>query len=187
MPDPRPRRRWQRVAGAALLVLVVLAVVGVFALDRILLRAARREAAALARDLGRPITLGNIETKLWGGLGVRVSDASIGPGEGEDRPLLELRRAEVSLALLRAALTRGKEIHVRGAVVEGLRLNVLKLADGTTNVERVARALEKKAKAAPAPEQPGEPARPGEPALRSLRVDRAAVENARVAFLDRTV
>jgi AsmA protein len=183
MPDPRPRRRWPRIAGAAFAVLVLLVAGGVLALDRILLSQARKQAATLSRDLGRPVSLGDVATKLWGGFGVRVSDAAIGAGEGEDLPLLELRRAEVEVALFRALRTLGKEIHVRGAVIEGLRLNVVKLPDGTTNVERVARALEKE-EAAPARAEA--PAQPGE-GLRVLRVDRAAVENARIAFLDRTV
>jgi AsmA protein len=180
MSDPRPRRRWRTIAGALLVIVVVLVAVGVLALDRILLSQVRRQATALGRDLGRPVTVGDAATKLWGGLGVKVTDAAIGPGEGEDRPLLELRRAEVEVSLFRALRTLGKELHVRSAVLEGLRLNVVKLPDGTTNLEAVARALEDGE--APPAEPAGE-----EPALRVLRVDRAAVENARVAFLDRTV
>ena len=185
MPDPRPRRRWRKIAGALLVIVAVLVAVGVLALDRILLSQARAQAAALGRDLGRPITLGGAATKLWGGLGVKVSDVVVGPGQGEDRPLLELRRAGVEVALLRALRTLGKEIHVREAVLEGLHLNVLKLPDGTTNLEAVARALEKKAAAGPEPAEAQAPG--GEPPLRALRVDRAALEDARVAFLDRTV
>lgn len=184
MQDPRPRGRWRRIAGAALAVLVLLVAGGVLALDRILLSQARKQAAVLERELGRPVTLGGVATKLWGGVGVKVSDASIGAGPGEELPLLSLHRAEVEVGLLRALVTLGKEIHVRSAVVEGLRLNVVKLPDGTTNLERVARALEKPGEApAGAPVEPEQ----GAPALRSLRVDRAAVENARIAFLDRSV
>lgn len=176
------------VLATVLAVLVLLVVVGVLVLDRVLLSEARKQAAALSRDLGRPVSVGGVATKLWGGLGVRVTEVSVGAGEGEELPLAELRRVEVEADLLRAVRTLGEEIHVRGAVVEGLRVNVVKLPDGTTNVERVTKALEAKepsagGAAAPAPEQPAA----GGPALRVLRVDRAAVENARIAFLDRTV
>ncbi len=185
MPEPRPRRRrWPKIVGA-LVVVLVLVVVGLFlALDRILLSQARKQADSLSRQLGRPIQIGGVATKLWGGLGVRVTDLSVGASEGESVPLAELRRAEVEVALLRAIRTGGAEVHVHEAVIEGLRVNVVKLPDGTTNVERVGERLAKA--------EAGEPAEPApkpseEPALRLLRVDRAAVENARIAFLDLTV
>jgi AsmA protein len=185
MPDPRPRRRWPRVVGAVLVVLVLLLAVGVLALDRVLLSQARKQADVLSRQLGRPVSIGGLSTKLWGGLGVKADDVRIGAGEGEELPLLELRRAEVDVALLRALRTLGKELHVREAVLEGLRVNVVKLPDGTTNVERVAEALAKEEE--PGAEEPAAEPAGGEPPLRALRVDRAAVENARIAFLDRTV
>lgn len=184
MSEPRPRRRWPKILGALAVVVVLLVVVGVLALDRVLLAQARKQADVLSRQLGRPVVVGGVATKLWGGLGVRVTDLGIGAGQGEELPLLELRRAEVEANLLRAVRTGGEEIHVRSAVLEGLRVNVVKLPDGTTNVERVTKALEEGE--APAAEQPGAEAA-GEPAIRVLRVDRAAVENARIAFLDRTV
>ena len=184
MPEPRPQRRWPKIVGATVLVLVLLVVGLFFALDRILLSQARKQADALSGQLGRPVEIGGIATKLWGGLGVRVTDVTVGAGEGEPLPLVELRRAEVEADLFRAIRTGGKEVHVREAVIEGLRVNVVKLPDGTTNVERVTERLaraeaEKPAEPAPAPSE--------KPALRLLRVDRAAVENARIAFLDRTV
>jgi AsmA protein len=188
MPEPRPRRRWPKVLAVLAAVLVLLLVVGVLALDRILLSQARKQADVLSRQLGRPVSIGDVGVKLWGGLGVRVTDVGIGAGEGEDVPLLELPRAEVEASLLRAVRTGGEEIHVRSAVLEGLRLNVVKLPDGTTNLERVTKALEEGGarEAEPAEAAPG-PEADGEPAIRVLRVDRAAVEDARIAFLDRTV
>ena len=73
-------------------------------------------------------------------------------------PLVELRRAEVEADLFRAIRTGGKEVHVGEAVIEGLRVNVVKLPDGTTNVERVTERLaraeaEKPAEPAPAPSE----------------------------------
>lgn len=168
-----------------LAVLVVAFVAGLFTLDRILLSQVRKQTDALSRELGRPITVGGVATKLWGGLGVRVTDVAVGAGEGEGVPLAQLRRVEVRASVLRAVRTRGKELHVREAVVEGLRVNVVKLPDGTTNLQRFTDALAKMqgpAKPAQPAEAPG-----GEPAIRVLRVDRAAVENARIGFLDRTV
>jgi AsmA protein len=189
MTEPRKRRRWPRILLGVLAALVVLVVVAVLALDRILLSQVRKQTDALSRDLGRPVAVEDVKTKLLGGLGVKVAGVSIGAGPGEDVPLLQLNRAEVEADLLTAVLSGGKDVVVREAVVEGLRVNVVKLPDGTTNVERVSKALEERSareQQGKAPQEPGgEPAKPAD--LSRIRVDRAAVENARIAFLDRTV
>jgi AsmA protein len=168
------------VVGALVLVLVAALVVAVLALDSILLSAAREQADALGRDLGRPVSIGGLRTKLRGGIGLRVSDVSIGAGPGEDAPFATLARAEVEADLVKALRSRGAEIDVREAVLQGLRLNVVRFADGTTNAQRIAEALERR--------QPAKPAPAGEQApadLSSVRVGRAAIEDARIAFLDR--
>ena len=186
MANPTPRRRWPKVLGAIVVVLVVLLVVAALVLDRVLTSEARKQAETLSAQLGRPVTIGSVETKLLTGLGVKVSDVGIGGRPDEGVPLLQLKRAEVSVGLFRAVFSGGKDILVRRAIVEGLQLNVVKLPDGTTNVERVQDALakEQKAEAEKPAEQPGAKK---EPALRSLRVNRAAVENARIAFLDKSI
>ncbi|BDG01038.1 DUF748 domain-containing protein [Anaeromyxobacter oryzae] len=188
MSEPRTRRRWPRILLAVLAVLVVLVVVGVLALDRILLSQVRKQAAALSGDLGRPVAVDDVSTKLLGGLGVKVSGVSVGAGPGEELPVLQLRRAEVKADLLRAVLSGGKDVVVREAVVEGLRVNVVKLPDGTTNLEKVSKALEERSAREGKPAEPAKPAGEAKPAdLSRIRIDRAAVENARIAFVDRTV
>lgn len=188
MPGTPRTRRWPKVVGGLVLVLVVVVVVAVLALDRILLSQVRQQADALSRDLGRPIVVEGVATKLLGGFGAKVSGVTVGPGEGEELPLLELRRAEVEASLWRALTSRGSVVEIDEAVLEGLRVNVVKLPDGSTNLERLSRRLEERsARAAEAPEQPA-PEAAQEPAdLSAVRVDRAAVENARIAFVDRTV
>ena len=177
-----PRRRWPKVVGALLILLVLLVAGAVFALDAILLSQARKQADALSTQLGRPVTVGGVKTRLLGGLGLRVTDAGIGAGPGEDVPLVTIRRVEVEADLWRALRTRGKELHVGSAVVEGLHANVVKLPDGTTNAERAADAY---AKANPPAQEPTPEEAPSGPPP-ALRVGRAAIENARITFLDRT-
>ncbi len=182
MTAPRSRR-WPKILGAVVAVLVIAAVVGVLVLDRILLAQVRKQTDQLARDLGRPVTVEGVKTKLLGGLGVKLTGVGIGPAEGEGVPLLEVPRAEVVVDLLRALGSRGQDVVVREAVVEGLRVNVVRLPDGTTNLERLSTKLsERAARERPAAETPAEK-KPAD--LSAVRVDRAAVENARIAFLDR--
>src|SRR5438105_8013907 len=133
-------KRWQKVLGIAALFLIVIVAVLLFVLDSILTSKAHDEAAQLSKEWGRPVTIGSVSTKLITGLGVRISDVGIGAAQGEGAPLLDLQRVEVKAALLRAALSRGKDVEVRSAEIEGLTLNVIRLPDGTTNLE----ALQKK-------------------------------------------
>ena len=175
-------RRWPKIVGALVLALVVLLVAGVLLLDRILLSQVRKQTDQLSRDLGRPVTVEGVKTKLLGGFGLRVTGVGIGPAEGEDLPLLELPRAEVEVDLLRALGSRGKDVVVREVVVEGARVNVIRLRDGTTSIERLSKKLaERTAREAPAERPAGE--KPAD--LSAVRIDRAAVENARIAFVDR--
>jgi AsmA protein len=167
--------RWIRWVVAVLAVLVA---AGLLLLDRLLLDRARAAAGELSKSWGRPVEIGGIATKLVPWLGVRVTDLRIGAAADEPRPLLELPRAEVHLNLAGALLSRGKDVEVQVAEVEGLRVNVLRLADGTTNVERLARAAE--ASAPPAPPEEEKPPQD----LSFLRVDRARVADARIAFVD---
>ncbi|MGC3999221.1 MAG: AsmA-like C-terminal region-containing protein [Anaeromyxobacter sp.] len=180
--DRRPRR-WPRILLIVLAVLVALLVAAVLLLDRIINSQVHEQTAKLSRELGRPIAVDEVSTRLLGGLGVKVTGVSVGAAEGEGLPLLELDRAEVGLALLRAIFSGGSDIAVREAVVEGLRVNVVKLPDGTTNVERLSKKLAERKQAQPeeAPEQPQ-----GQGKALDIEVGRAAVENARIAFVDRT-
>lgn len=181
MPETRTRRRvWPWALLAALVVLVV---VGVLALDAFILSRARVYAADFGQEIGREIRIGDLSTKFVGGLGVKISDVAVGPGEGEDAPILELRRAEVEADLFLAARSGGKDVHVREAVLDGLRVNVIRFPDGTTNAERLAKRLEERA--APEPEAAPE-AEEAPMDLSRIRVGRAAVDNARIAFLDRS-
>jgi AsmA protein len=175
------RSRWPRLVIAALVTLVALVALigaGLLLLDRVLLARARAAAGELSRSWGRPVEIGGIATKLVPWLGARVTDVRIGAAQGETRPLLELPRAEVHLNLLGALLSRGKDVEVKLAEIQGLRVNVLRLADGTTNLERLARA------AAPPEPSPAPEQAPPPQDLSFLRVDRARVSDARIAFLD---
>lgn len=180
------KRRWPKVLAIVGGILVVLVVVGVLILDRVILGIARDQTAKLSTELGRPITVEGVATRFWGGLGAKVTGLSVGAGEGETLPLLQVQRAEVTPYFWRAVKSGGKEIAIHEAVVEGLRVNVEKLPDGTTNVERLAKRLEERSRAEPKPaEEPAAGAEQGPPP--SLEIGRAALENARIAFLDRTV
>ena len=171
-------KRWQRV----LAVVVAVVIVAVFALslvlDSILTSKAHAQAQKLSQEWGRPVKIGSVATKLLTGLGVRVSDVEIGAAPGEDVPLVDLKRVEVKLALLKAALSGGKEVEIHSAEILDLTVNLERFADGTTNLQH----LQEKLAGPPKPE--AQPAKQTD--LSFLRVDHAALVDGKVVFLDKS-
>src|SRR5205823_1241237 len=110
-------------------------------------------------------------------LGVRVSDVQIGAASGEEMPLVDLKRAEVRVALLRAIFSAGKSVQVRSAEVQGLTVNVERLRDGTTNLQRFQEKLAANAETKPKDEKQSD--------LSFLRVDHAALLDGKIAFIDK--
>src|SRR5512140_3487384 len=134
-------KRWPKVLLAVLGLLVILVVVGLQILDSFLLKTAREQAAGFSQKLGRKIEIGGLATRIVTGLGVRITGISVGPGQGEAEKLLEVKRIEVKAALLRALFSRGKDVEVRSAEIEGLAVTVVRYPDGKTNLEHLQEAL----------------------------------------------
>ncbi|QSQ11787.1 AsmA family protein [Myxococcus landrumensis] len=178
----KKKRRWPYVLGGVVLLLVV-AVMGVlWRLDAILLKTAREQAATYSQKLGRPIEIGDISTQLFPHVGVEVEKVSIGAADGEDLPLVELASLDVSVAVGPLLSSSGKDIQVKNAEVSGLTVNVVRLADGTTNVQRLLQKLEEqKAPEEPKPEE--EPSKPTD--LSGVHVERAALTDGTIRFVDR--
>ena len=168
----------KRVLLLALGALVVLLVVLSFVLDGILTSKAREQADKLSQEWGRPVRIGGVATKFLTGLGVRVSGVEIGAAQGEPLPLATVQRVEVKMALLKAIFSRGKDVVVRSAEVEGADVNIVKLEDGTTNLERLQDKLAAQSERKPAQAKQ-------ESDLSFLRVDHAALHEGKVSLVDK--
>ena len=179
MDAPR-RKKWLLAVAIAVGVVVVVVVIASFVLDSVLTSKAHEEAAKLSQQLGRPVTIGSVSTKFLTGFGAAVKDVSVGPAAGEGLPLARLKSADVRVGLLRAALSRGKDVPVHSVEVDGLNVNVIRFDDGTTNLER----LQKKLAEANPPEKKPEEKKQSD--LSYLRVDHAALRDGRIALVDRT-
>jgi AsmA protein len=175
-------KRWQKIVGIAALALVVVLVVVSFVLDGILTSKAKEQAQQLSQQWGRPVQIGGVATKLLTGLGVRVSDVQIGAAQGEDVPLVDLKRVEVKMALLRAIFSAGKSVEIRSAELQGLTVNVERLPDGTTNLQRFQEKLAQEAEKKPKEEKPKEDKQSD---LSFLRVDHASLREGKIAFIDK--
>src|SRR3954466_1798163 len=171
-------KRWQKIVAIVAAAVIVAVFALSLVLDSILTSKAHEQAQALSQQWGRPVTIGSVATKFLTGLGVRVSGVKIGAGQGEELPLVELDKVEVRLALLRAALSRGKDVEIHSAEISGLTVNIEKYADGTTNLEHFQDKL------AEAPKKEEEPKK--ETDLSFLRVDHAALREGKVQFVDKS-
>jgi AsmA protein len=177
------KRRWPLILGGIFVLLIVLLMVALWQLDAILLRTAREQAATYSQKLGRPIAIGDISTKLFPFVGAEVKDVSVGAAEGEPAPLAQLQRITVSVATGPLIRSRGHDIQVKNAELEGLTVNVVRFKDGTTNVQRL---TDKLAEEKPAPAKP-EPTQPEQPKdLSGVRVDRAALKDGTIRLIDQS-
>jgi AsmA protein len=179
--DASGKRRWPIVVGAVVGAVVLVVIIGLFVLDSVLTSKAHDEATKLSQQLGRPVTIGSVSTKMLTGFGAAVKDVGIGPAAGEGVPLAQVKRVDVRVALLRAIFSRGKNVVIRSAEVDGLNVNLIRFGDGTTNLERLQDKLaqtQPKEKKAPEEQKQGD--------LSFLRVDHAALRDARIALVDRS-
>ncbi|HUJ27648.1 MAG TPA: AsmA family protein [Myxococcales bacterium] len=166
-------KRWQKIVGIAVAVVVLILVVGSLVLDSFLTSKAHEQAAQLSQEWKRPVRIDKVSTRIFTGLGARVSGVQIGAAQGESAPLVDLREVEVSVGLL-------PHFHVRSAEARGLTVNVERYADGSTNLEHFRDAMPKKEEPQPPPQKTGESD------LSWLRVDHAALLEGKIALTDRS-
>src|SRR4051794_8070280 len=135
-----------------------------------------RVAAELSARLGRPVHIGHIEIRWPPRFGADVAGVTVGAVAGEPGPALEITRARVRLAFVRALMSFGYSLHVEEAALEGVTARVVRAPDGALNWQRIAGRL-----------HGDKPARPASPALRDrlqrMRIDRVSVDG-QVLFSD---
>ncbi len=179
--EAQKKRRWPYVLGGVLAVLVLAVALVLWRLDAILLKQARAQAATLSQQLGRSVEIGDISTKLFPHVGVDVDAVTVGPAEGEELPLVQLKNLDVRVEAMPLLRSRGQDIQVLNAEVSGLTVNVIRLPDGTTNVQRLMDKLAQQQK----PEEPPAEEKPPRD-LSGVRVERAALTDGTIRFVDRS-
>ena len=175
------QKRWVRVLAIVVAVLVAIVFVLSLVLDSILTKRAQAEAATLSQQLGRPVAVGRVSTSVFTGLGASVTGLEVGAAPDEGVPLAQVKEVRVKIGALRALFSMGKDIVVHSIEVAEPVVNVVRLPDGTTNLERLQTRL--------AQEEKGKPAEPpsNEPKdLSAIRVDHAEVSDGKVSLVDRS-
>src|SRR5258708_30419925 len=170
-------KRRQKIVGVVAAAILVAVFALSLLLDSILTSKAQGAAEEFSHKAGRTVSIGSVSTKILTGLGVRVNDVRIGPAEGERAPLLELKRAEVRVAALRAIFSAGKDVEVRSAAIEGLTVNIVRMPDGTTNLERLQKRIAEESETTKEPQKASD--------LSFLRIDHAELREGKVAFIDK--
>lgn len=177
--------RWMRTIGIALAVLVVLGALAVVALPRLIDPNAYRDpiTRAVAERTGRTLTLdGDLGLSVFPWLGITIEGASLAnaPGFG-DEPMLAVQHAEARLRLL--PLLAGR-LEFGTIVLDGLRLNLARAADGRSNWQDIETRLAEPDTAAPAPAEPADGSAGGFNAS-SLNITGVKIRDGRLLWDDR--
>lgn len=144
---------------------------------------------AIEARLGRKVTAGEVRTRLFPRLGGAVEDLTIGsdPARSEDdRPLLSIGSVSFELDLWKAITTLGAAIEVQSIAVDGVKVSVVRYADGRLSYQDI---LDRQPPAEPAPEPaPTADEAPIPPKLqeilRGLRLDELRLADAELRLLD---
>jgi AsmA protein len=176
------QKRWVRVLAIVVAVLVAIIYVLSLVLDSILTKRAQAEAATLSQQLGRPVAVGRVSTSVFTGLGASVTGLEVGAAPDEGVPLAQVKEVKVKVGALRALFSLGKDIVVHSIEVAEPMVSVVRLPDGTTNLERLqTRLAEQEKKTKPAEPTSNEPTD-----LSAIRVDHAEISNGQVRLVDRS-
>ena len=161
-----------------LVILLIIAVVGLklfFPVEKVKAMAVEEGSKALDRE----VSVGDLALSFWGGLGVQLSDVSVGNPEGFDGPpFLSAEAVDLKLSLL--PLITGS-IRVDKLVIERPIITLHKLVDGRTNF-----AFEVPDSTIPPEmeEMSREMSPEARPAAAAISFDELEINNGRLVYLD---
>jgi AsmA protein len=179
----KSRRRHVLIALAATLGLLVAALfIASLALDSYVHRHEHEVLAQLETRLGRKVDVGRLSASLWTGL--TAENVTIGGSSlpGDQAPLFTAERVRVRASLMRTLLTLGRRVQVADIRLSRPTVNVVRLADGSLNVDHVVDHVSSTGPVA-------EPAQPMSARTRRIienaRLGQARITDGRVRFVDR--
>jgi AsmA protein len=176
-----PSRKAVVIAASVLVVLIIAVAVALSVLDSVLLKKARAQAATYSERLGRPIKIEGISTRILFGESVRILGVEVGPAAGESLPVFSVERVDIKPRLFELIASGGRELSVGSLNIKGLTVNVIRLPDGTTNIERLQERLSKGA---------GSPSRSNQPEEQgphpALELDHFRFTEGTVRLIDQT-
>lgn len=168
---------------AALLVAIVLAV-GAF-LTTFDLDAAINEQKAIVlpeveKALGRKVSVGAVSTTILPILGARIADVRIAGQTPDDAPLLAADALRFEVDLWKALASAGTDVQLRALVLEGLKVTVVRRADGTLSYQDILDHIAQQPEA--------QAAEPVDPEVRriieNMELSRVALDDGRIELID---
>jgi hypothetical protein len=171
------------VSLVALLVVAVAAAAYFLDLDKVVNAQIAEHKPELEKRLGRKVEVGPVSTKLFPTLGgtVQVVRIAADPSHKEDdHPLLEVGPVSFEVSLWEALVSRGKDVRVKSIVLDGLKVNVVRYADGTLSYQDI---LDRQP-----PPDPSQPAKPMseemKARIRNASIGEIRLGDAEVHFVD---
>lgn len=165
-----------------LLVAGVVAAAFFLDLDKVVNAQIAAHKPELEQKLGRKVEVGPVSTKLFPTLGGHVDAVRIAadPAHKEDdRPLLEIGSVGFELSLWDVLVSRGQTVRVKSVYLDGLKVNVVRYADGTLSYQDI---LDRQPKTAPHASKPM--SEETKARLRSASVGEIRLGDAEVRFVD---
>ncbi|HTM10839.1 MAG TPA: AsmA family protein, partial [Verrucomicrobiae bacterium] len=139
-------KKWLLIAGAAVLVVVVVALVALANLNSLINRHKDYLLARAQESMGRNMAVGEITLTLWGGVGVRLKQFMLADDAAFSKdPFVRAADLQVNMKLLPLLLR--KELEIRNMVLHKPAINVIRDKNGLFNFSSMGGDKEKKEKA----------------------------------------
>src|SRR5690349_8092556 len=125
-------KKWLLIAGAAVLVVIVVAVIALANLNSLINRHKDYLLARAQESMGRNMSIGEITLTLWGGIGVRLKQFMLADDAAFSKdPFVRAEDLQVNMKLVPLLLRR--ELEIRNMVLHKPVINVIRDKSGRFN------------------------------------------------------
>lgn len=176
-------RKLFKYLGLLLLVLIgaIVAVLLIVDFDKVFTEQLQEMRPRISKTLGREVNFGTVKSTLFP-LGAEVSDIKIAGRTADEAPLIVIPKVQARIKLWDAIKSAGSETTLEAFLVQGMRVNLVREADGSLSYEDVIARL---SEGPPAEEAP-EPLTPEQKQfVKNLVLERVALEDAEIHLVDK--
>jgi hypothetical protein len=139
---------------------------------------------AIQENIGRELTLGQIQSSIFPTLGATISNSVLAGGTSDSSAQVELGKIEVKISLKKAILSFGKIIEIESLVLHDLTLRLARDKNGVWDFQDVLDFVATKSPSAPESTKPAETGPADLSILEDAVLSRVAIENARIEIDD---
>ena len=176
-------RKLFKYLGILFLVLIgaIVAVLLIVDFDEVFTEQLQEMRPRISKTLGRDVNFGTVKSTLFP-LGAEVSDIQIAGRTPEDAPLIVIPKVQARINLWDAIKSAGSETTLEAFIVQGMRINLVREADGSLSYDDVIQRLSD----GPPPEEVPEPLDADQKQfVKNLVLQRVALEDAEIHLVDK--